>query len=246
MNAPQLTQAEQLYKAARNMLPALRERVEETARLGHLPDATVAAMQEAGFFRIMQPARYGGFEMDPEVFFKVQMILAEACMSTAWVLGVVAIHNWQLALFDDRAQRDVWGEDDATLISSSYMPVGKVKRVEGGFRLYSPEDMERIDRIRQFKELLGFSLAEIKEMLDAEDVRLQIKAGWRKDADSEEKAKQGRMAREATLQQIQLIDQKMEKMASLREQLAERVKKYDELLHRFAEADHEPATTARP
>ena len=33
------------------------------------------AMQEAGFFRIMQPARYGGFEMDPEVFFKVQMTL---------------------------------------------------------------------------------------------------------------------------------------------------------------------------
>ena len=32
-----------------------------------------------------------------------------------WVLGVVAIHNWQLARFDDRAQQDVWGEDDTTL-----------------------------------------------------------------------------------------------------------------------------------
>ena len=92
-------------------------------------------MQDAGFFRIMQPARYGGLEQDPEVFFRVQMILAEACMSTAWVLGVVAIHNWQLALFDDRAQQDVWGEDDSTLISSSYMPVGKVEHVEGGYRL---------------------------------------------------------------------------------------------------------------
>jgi 3-hydroxy-9,10-secoandrosta-1,3,5(10)-triene-9,17-dione monooxygenase len=135
MNAPQLSHAEQLYKTARDMLPALRERAGETARLGKLPQATVAAMQEAGFFRIMQPARYGGFEMDPEVFFRVQMILAEACMSTAWVLGVVAIHNWQLGLFDDQAQQDVWGEDDTTLISSSYMPVGKVQRVEGGFRL---------------------------------------------------------------------------------------------------------------
>lgn len=135
MNAPQLTQAEQLYKAARALLPALRERTDETARLGHLPDATIAAMQQAGFFRIMQPARYGGFEQDPQVFFRVQMILAEACMSTAWVLGVVAIHNWQLGLFDDRAQQDVWGEDDSTLISSSYMPVGKVKHVDGGYRL---------------------------------------------------------------------------------------------------------------
>jgi 3-hydroxy-9,10-secoandrosta-1,3,5(10)-triene-9,17-dione monooxygenase len=135
MNAPQLTQAEQLYKAARNLLPALRERATETARLGRLPDATIAALQQAGFFRIMQPARYGGFELDPQVFFRVQMILAEACMSTAWVLGVVAIHNWQLGLFDDRAQQDVWGDDDATLISSSYMPVGKVEPVNGGYRL---------------------------------------------------------------------------------------------------------------
>ena len=135
MTAAQKTTAERLYDNARAMLPALRDRVQETAALGHLPEATVQEMQDAGFFRIMQPARYGGLEQDPEVFFRVQMILAEACMSTAWVLGVVAIHNWQLALFDDRAQQDVWGEDDSTLISSSYMPVGKVEHVEGGYRL---------------------------------------------------------------------------------------------------------------
>jgi len=126
---------EGLYEKARAMLPALRSRAQETASLGRLPDATVAEMQGAGFFRIMQPARYGGYELDPQVFFEVQMILAEACMSTAWVLGVVAIHNWQLALYDDRAQQDVWGEDDSTLISSSYMPVGKVSHVDGGYTL---------------------------------------------------------------------------------------------------------------
>lgn len=135
MNAPQKTQADQLYQAARELVPTLRQRGAETTALGQLPAATVEAMQQAGFFRIMQPARYGGFELDPEVFFRVQMILAEGCMSTAWVLGVVAIHNWQLALFDDQAQQDVWGEDDSTLISSSYMPVGKVTPVEGGYRL---------------------------------------------------------------------------------------------------------------
>ncbi|MEH6584275.1 MAG: flavin-dependent monooxygenase [Halioglobus sp.] len=135
MNAPQLTQAEAIYKAARDLVPTLRARADETAALGKLPDATIAAMKEAGFFRIMQPARYGGFEMDPEVFFRTQIILAEGCMSTAWVLGVVAIHNWQLGMFDDQAQRDVWGKDDSTLISSSYMPVGKVEHVEGGYKL---------------------------------------------------------------------------------------------------------------
>lgn len=135
MTAQQFTDSERLYQAARNLVPALRERQTEAARLGILPRATIDDMQAAGFFRILQPARYGGFELTPEVFFRVQMTLAEGCMSTAWVLGVVAIHNWQLALFDDRAQQDVWGEDSSVLISSSYMPVGKVTRVEGGYRL---------------------------------------------------------------------------------------------------------------
>ena len=135
MTAQQLTDIERLYSSARKLVPALKERQRQAASLGHLPEATVREMQDSGFFRIMQPARYGGLEMDPEVFFRVQMALAEGCMSTAWVLGVVAIHNWQLALFDDRAQQDVWGEDTSVLISSSYMPVGKVTRVDGGYRL---------------------------------------------------------------------------------------------------------------
>lgn len=135
MTAQQLNDIERLYRSARKMVPVLKERQREAASLGHLPEATVREMQDAGFFRIMQPARYEGYEMDPEVFFRVQMALAEGCMSTAWVLGVVAIHNWQLALFDDRAQQDVWGEDTSVLISSSYMPVGKVTRVDGGYRL---------------------------------------------------------------------------------------------------------------
>ena len=135
MTAQQLTDAEMLCRKAKDLVPVLRERSAETASLGKLPDATIEAMQAAGFFRIMQPARFGGFEMDPGVFFRVQMTLAEGCMSTAWVLGVVAIHNWQLALFDEKAQQDVWGDDDSTLISSSYMPVGKVTRVDGGYQL---------------------------------------------------------------------------------------------------------------
>jgi DNA-binding transcriptional MerR regulator len=112
-------------------------------------------------------------------------------------------------------------------------------RMDGGFRLYSAEDMERIDRIRQLKELLGFSLAEIKEMLEAEDVRMQIKAEWRKDADADEKMEKWRTAREVTIQQIALLDQKVSKMESLREALAERVRKYDEHLVRYSEAQAE-------
>lgn len=119
-------------------------------------------------------------------------------------------------------------------------------RMEGGFRLYSHEDMQRIERIRELKDLLGFSLAEIKDMLEAEDIRLQIKAGWRTDADAAEKAAQIRRAREVTLHQIELIDQKMERMAAMRNVLAERVKKHDEMLARWAETPTEPAAAGTP
>jgi len=125
----------QLRERARELVPVLAERAEQCERERNVPEATIREFQEAGFFRILQPARWGGMELDPQDFYDVQMTLAEGCMSSAWVLGVVAIHNWQLGLFDDRAAQDVWGEDTSVLLSSSYMPVGKVERVDGGFML---------------------------------------------------------------------------------------------------------------
>ena len=48
---------------------------------------------------------------------------------------MVGVHNWQLALFPEQAQRDVWGADSSVQVSSSYAPTGKVERVPGGFRV---------------------------------------------------------------------------------------------------------------
>jgi 3-hydroxy-9,10-secoandrosta-1,3,5(10)-triene-9,17-dione monooxygenase len=127
--------AQQLIQAARELQPILRERAGHCKALRRVPDETIADFQSAGFFKILQAEQYGGYAMDPQVFYAVGLEIAQACTSSAWVLGVVAVHNWQLALFDDRASQDVWGEDPATLISSSYAPVGKVKPVEGGFML---------------------------------------------------------------------------------------------------------------
>jgi len=126
---------ETLLERARAMIPALKTRSEAAVAARCVPAESIREMQEAGFFRVLQPQRYGGYEHDPQVFFDIQMTLAEGCMSTAWVYGVIGVHPFQLALFDAKAQAEVWGKDDATLISSSYQPVGKVERVEGGFRL---------------------------------------------------------------------------------------------------------------
>jgi 3-hydroxy-9,10-secoandrosta-1,3,5(10)-triene-9,17-dione monooxygenase len=125
---------ELIIQRAIEMIPFLQEQATNAEADRKIPEATIAKMQEAGVFRVLQPKRWGGFEMDPQVFFKVQMALAEGCMSTAWIYGVIAVHNWQIALFDLQAQEDIWKNDTSILIASSYMPVGKVEPVDGGFK----------------------------------------------------------------------------------------------------------------
>jgi 3-hydroxy-9,10-secoandrosta-1,3,5(10)-triene-9,17-dione monooxygenase len=124
-----------LLESARAMGPALNARSAQCKKDGQVPNESIADFQEAGFFKILQPEQWGGYAMDPQVFYAVGLEVAKHCMSSAWVLGVVAVHNWQLAVFDDQAAQDVWAEDSSVLLSSSYAPVGKVKVVDGGFQL---------------------------------------------------------------------------------------------------------------
>jgi len=125
----------ELLSKAAQLVPVLRSREKAAIAAGQVPAETIDDLVQAGFFKVLQPARYGGFELPPKVYFDIARTLAEGCMSSAWVYAVIAVHNWQLALFDDRAAQDVWGKNPAARISSSYMPVGRVKVVEGGYRL---------------------------------------------------------------------------------------------------------------
>lgn len=125
----------EIIARARALIPVLASRAEQGARDRRLSKETIADLHAAGVFRVLQPKRYGGYEMDIHTYFDVQMALAEGDMSVAWVYGVVGVHPWLIALYDDRAQRDIWGEDDTTLACSSLMPVGTATPVDGGFRL---------------------------------------------------------------------------------------------------------------
>jgi 3-hydroxy-9,10-secoandrosta-1,3,5(10)-triene-9,17-dione monooxygenase len=127
--------ADELIERARAMVPTLKARARDCVRDRNVSAETIAEMKAAGFFRILQPARFDGYEMHPNTFFEVQKTLAEGCMSTGWMYGVLGCHPYELALFDARAQEEVWGDDPDMLVSSTYQPVGKVTHVEGGFRL---------------------------------------------------------------------------------------------------------------
>ena len=119
----------------RSLLPVLRERAVHAEQLRRLPDETFKDFQALGLFRCIQPKRYEGYELDPGTFYQAIMEVGTVCGSSAWILGVVGVHNWHLALFPPRAQEDVWGEDTSIQLSTSLAPTGTVERVDGGFRL---------------------------------------------------------------------------------------------------------------
>ena len=130
-----MTSPEALVARARELAAALKARHESADQLRRLPNETIADFQRAEFFRILQPKAWGGLELSPQTFFEVQIEIAKACGSSAWVLGVLGAHAWQLALFPEQAQREVWGEDNSVLISSSYAPTGQIERVPGGYKV---------------------------------------------------------------------------------------------------------------
>jgi 3-hydroxy-9,10-secoandrosta-1,3,5(10)-triene-9,17-dione monooxygenase len=121
--------------AVRDLLPVLRERAQDTEDARAVPAESIKALEEAGFFRLLQPSGFGGYEADPLTFLTAVRHIASACGSTGWVASVVGVHPWQLALFPAQAQQEVWGADSATRMSSSYAPTGKAEAVDGGHRL---------------------------------------------------------------------------------------------------------------
>ncbi len=119
----------------RDLLPGIRERADEAERLRVVPEASIKELEAVGFFRLLQPKRFGGHEADPIDFYTAVRDIAGACGSTGWVSSVVGVHPWQVALFSDEAQQAVWGNDSTTRLSSSYAPTGKAKLTEGGYIL---------------------------------------------------------------------------------------------------------------
>lgn len=127
--------AECLIERARVLVPQIAACAREGREARRVPERIIEQIAEAGLFRILQPAAWGGYEMKPETYYDVLIALAEGDMSVGWVYGVLGVHPWLMGLMDARAVADVWGHDDGVRLCSSLMPVGKAEKVEGGFRV---------------------------------------------------------------------------------------------------------------
>jgi 3-hydroxy-9,10-secoandrosta-1,3,5(10)-triene-9,17-dione monooxygenase len=125
-----------LVQRARDLIPHLAERAERAETLRTLAPDTEQDLHQTGLYRMLQPKRVGGSELDYGVLVEVGAELARGCASTAWNLTNLASHHWMLAMFPEVAQSCVWDKKPDALIASSFIfPVGKARTVNGGYSL---------------------------------------------------------------------------------------------------------------
>ena len=93
------------------------------------------------------------------------------------------------------------------------------ERMDGGFRLYSEIDVTRIGYIKQLQDLLGFTLSEIKDMVEAEDLLHQMSATRRPDRELNERLQRSDQILGALTKQLDVVDHKVEHLTMLREEI---------------------------
>src|ERR1700730_8772693 len=109
-------------------------RATEGEGLRRLPAATIDDLNASGFTELLVPARYGGRQADFPAILDPVRRMAHGCASSAWTIGFYALHNWMLALFDQRAQEEAFATRPF-LAPAPLAPTGRGVPDRDGIRL---------------------------------------------------------------------------------------------------------------
>ena len=127
------TEQQNMIDAARSMVPTLLSRARKAEEDRAVPQQTFDEFTDKGFFRIHQPERFGGKAWDISMMVRLGAELGQGCGSSCWIFSNLAVQNWILGMNNPEAQEDVWGDNPAALIASSFPAKGgKVERTDGG------------------------------------------------------------------------------------------------------------------
>jgi 3-hydroxy-9,10-secoandrosta-1,3,5(10)-triene-9,17-dione monooxygenase len=130
---PRLTPSEVVGRAEA-MRPMLLEQQAETEERTYYSQETHQAFLDAGFYRLLQPRRYGGYEFDVPTYYRVVMAVSRGCPSTGWCLALASAHVLQVAaLFSVQAQTEAFGDDGDFRAPLRALPHGSARQVAGGY-----------------------------------------------------------------------------------------------------------------
>jgi 3-hydroxy-9,10-secoandrosta-1,3,5(10)-triene-9,17-dione monooxygenase len=125
--------ADELVARASAMREKLRARQAQCEADGRLPDETNREFVEAGFFRVLQPRRFGGHELGLETFLRIAVELSRGCPSSGWVYALTAGHAHTVTMWPEQGQVELFGDGEFRCPLSN-LPARAVQ-VDGGYRL---------------------------------------------------------------------------------------------------------------
>lgn len=131
---PDLTPDEMLARADA-MCPILRQRQAATEATGHLLDENNEAFVKAGFYRAIQPRRFGGYEFGLRDFIRIMGAIARGCPSSGWVLALTAGHPQMLGRFAEQTQAEIYGSRGDVRAPLRPVPGGKAEKCHGGYHV---------------------------------------------------------------------------------------------------------------
>jgi 3-hydroxy-9,10-secoandrosta-1,3,5(10)-triene-9,17-dione monooxygenase len=132
---PELTPAAVISRA-QAMIPMLREQQDDAEERGFYSEAIHEQFVAAGFSRILQPRRFGGYEFDLTTFLKTMVAIATGDPGTGWCLALGSSHAWIVAsFFPEDVQAEMFGPDGDFRCPHPAAPTGEAVPVEGGYRL---------------------------------------------------------------------------------------------------------------
>jgi len=112
---------------------------------------------------------------------------------------------------------------------------GSGERQHGEHRLYSVADVERLTQILRLKQLLGLTLDELKELIEAEDARAALREQWQRsdDADSDTRAAILDESLTHIARQLDLVRGRKRELERLEEELSQKQRRVRERLRRL-------------
>jgi 3-hydroxy-9,10-secoandrosta-1,3,5(10)-triene-9,17-dione monooxygenase len=129
--------AEEIVARADALRPWLLEEQAATEERAQYSEELHEAFREAGFYRILQPRRYGGLELGVTAFYRVMMSISRGCPSTGWMLTLGSGHALQVgSCFSEQAQEEIYGDGHFVSPASFAFQDALATPVDGGYRVH--------------------------------------------------------------------------------------------------------------
>jgi indole-3-acetate monooxygenase len=135
MSQPSPATATALIDAAQALAPQIRDAAVGIERDRRLPLSLVKAMAEAGFFRMLIPAKLGGSEVDVATMIRVIEEVAKIDGSAGWCVMAAGSTAVISAYLEEDTARDIYGSDRLVVTGGVFAPKGRALVHDGGYQV---------------------------------------------------------------------------------------------------------------